>query len=157
MDKYRAGVGVMIINKNKQIYLFERSDKPDNWQCPEGGLDLNEDAQTGAFREMQEEVGISPNNVKLLTETKDFIPYIIPAEFKPIRCTGQKKKFFLVEFLGNKDQIKFDSGKEIEFKQFKLVYKEELLDYIINFKKDLYAKVLQEFEPFLKKPIIVYL
>jgi putative (di)nucleoside polyphosphate hydrolase len=150
MEKYRNGVGVILINKDKNIYLFERSDVPNSWQCPEGGIDKGENPLDGALREMEEEVGISKNKVKLLAKTKDFIPYIIPEKFRRFDNIGQRKKFFLFEFLGNNKDFKFNKTEEVEFTNFKIIDPDELLGHIVNFKKDMYKKILEEFKPYLR-------
>jgi len=154
MEKYRFGVGIVLINKYKQIYLFERNDVLDGWQCPEGGINEGENPLLGALREMEEEIGISKDNVKFLAETKDFIPYTIPEKFRKFDNVGQKKKFFLFEFLGKDEEIKFNKNEEVEFKNYKIVDVENLLSHIVDFKKDIYKKVLEEFKPFLEKKII---
>jgi len=151
MEKYRLGVGAIIINQNKQIYLFERKDVPDNWQCPEGGIDEGEDPLTGALREVEEEVGMTQDNLKVLAETKEFIPYIIPEKYRKFAHIGQKKKFFLFEFTGGNSQINFGSEGDAEFVNYKLIDKKDLLDYIVDFKKDMYRKALDEFKSFFIK------
>ena len=39
-EKYRRGVGMMIINKNKEIFIGQRFEKDKSaWQMPQGGID----------------------------------------------------------------------------------------------------------------------
>ena len=55
---YRSGVGIMLINKKKQIFVGKRIDNhSDAWQMPQGGLDSGESEEEAMFRELKEETG----------------------------------------------------------------------------------------------------
>ena len=42
-EKYRRGVGMMIINKNREIFIGQRFEKDKSaWQMPQGGIDKGE-------------------------------------------------------------------------------------------------------------------
>ena len=42
-EKYRRGVGMMIINKNQEIFIGQRFEKDKSaWQMPQGGIDKGE-------------------------------------------------------------------------------------------------------------------
>ena len=48
MSKYnlplRIGVGIILLNKNNQVFVGKRRDNPGNkWQMPQGGVDDGED------------------------------------------------------------------------------------------------------------------
>ena len=69
---YRPNVGMMIINQNKEIFVGKRIDHPSEfWQMPQGGIDPKEKSEVAALREMEEEVGIKKNKVKLISQSKD--------------------------------------------------------------------------------------
>ena len=36
---YRPCVGIMLINKDGHIFVAKRTDTPDAWQMPQGGID----------------------------------------------------------------------------------------------------------------------
>jgi len=55
---YRLGVGIMLVNDKKQVWVGERIDTPGAWQMPQGGIDPNEEPRATAFRELAEETGI---------------------------------------------------------------------------------------------------
>ena len=58
-EKYRRGVGMMIINKNKEIFIGQRFEKDKSaWQMPQGGIDKGEKTIDAVIREMNEETGI---------------------------------------------------------------------------------------------------
>ena len=58
-EKYRRGVGMMIINKNQEIFIGQRFEKDKSaWQMPQGGIDKGEKTVDAVKREMHEETGI---------------------------------------------------------------------------------------------------
>ena len=58
---YRRGVGIMLINSDKLVWVGRRIDNRDEaWQMPQGGLDKGEESWDGALRELEEETGIKP-------------------------------------------------------------------------------------------------
>ena len=64
-DGYRRGVGVMLINADKQIWVGARIDNDaDAWQMPQGGIDAGEDPWQAAQREVEEETGIAPHLIE---------------------------------------------------------------------------------------------
>ena len=39
----RQGVGIIVLNKNNEVFVAKRKDNPvDKWQMPQGGIDFNE-------------------------------------------------------------------------------------------------------------------
>ena len=57
---YRLGVGIMLLNPKKEVFVAQRRDmKTEAWQMPQGGIDKGEDPLDTAFREMEEEIDIT--------------------------------------------------------------------------------------------------
>ena len=57
--RYRRGVGMIILNSKKQIFIGQRFDKDKSaWQMPQGGIDKGESPAKAVIREMKEETGI---------------------------------------------------------------------------------------------------
>ena len=45
----RKGVGIIVLNSEDKVFVGKRKDNPvDNWQMPQGGVDLQEDYLTAA-------------------------------------------------------------------------------------------------------------
>ena len=44
----RNGVGIMVINKEKKVFVGKRIDNREAWQMPQGGVDNNEDIKSAA-------------------------------------------------------------------------------------------------------------
>ena len=62
LEGYRNGVGMVILNQNKKIFIGQRFDKDESaWQMPQGGIDKNENPHDACIRELTEETGIYKN------------------------------------------------------------------------------------------------
>lgn len=60
---FRAGVGTVIYTPTGQIALFKRAQYPVGvWQFQQGGIDLEEDAETTLWRELREEIGLTKDD-----------------------------------------------------------------------------------------------
>lgn len=152
---YRKGVGLMILNGSKKVWVGQRYDTgnligPHTWQMPQGGIDGTETPWQAALREMKEEIGTI--NVRPVTESRDWISYDFPEELHARlwggRFFGQTQKWFLVEFLGHDTDININT-RHPEFIDWQWVDAHKLPDLIVPFKRDLYLKVLEEFKDYL--------
>lgn len=151
---YRSGVGIMIINKNKEIFVGKRIDNhSDAWQMPQGGLDAGESEDVAMFRELKEETGIMDNAVKVVGKSKKYhyynLPYKLQKKFWGGKYLGQKQKWYLVEFIGEENEINVKT-EDPEFSEWKWISKENLLNEIVPFKRDLYEDIIKEFEELLR-------
>lgn len=154
-NPYRKGVGLMILNSDQKVWVGQRYDaqnpiKGHAWQMPQGGIDGVETPWQAALRELKEEVGTV--NVRFIAETSQWISYDLPEGLQATlwggRFIGQTQKWFLVEFLGNDTEININTPHP-EFKAWRWVDAEELPDLIVPFKRGLYEKILEAFNPYL--------
>ena len=153
-EKYRRGVGMMIINKNKEIFIGQRFEKDKSaWQMPQGGIDKGEKTIDAAIREMNEETGIK-KNFKILYETKIWHYYKLPIYLQKKlwggKFVGQKQKWFLIDFKGKDSEINIQTKKP-EFKKWKWTSSKKMMELIVPFKKKLYANVVSEMMEELNK------
>jgi len=143
---YRNGVGIMIFNDQKKIFVGKRIDNQEAWQMPQGGVDKDEDFETAAKRELYEETGIQ--SVRIVQSSKQEFIYDLPnhllGKIWKGKYKGQKQKWFLMKFLGPDSEINI-SQKHPEFNEWKWVDLDELPRLIVPFKKKLYESIIKEF------------
>ena len=147
---YRSGVGIVVINRDKKIFVGKRIDNhSDAWQMPQGGLDAGEDEDKAMFRELAEETGIK--DVRVLSKSGKYfyynLPYKLQKKFWGGKFLGQKQRWYLAEFLGEDSSINIVT-EDAEFSEWKWISKEDLTNVIVSFKKKLYLDVLNEFKEF---------
>ena len=147
----RNGVGVIIFNKNKKIFVGKRKDNPvDKWQMPQGGVDEGEDYFSAMKRELEEETSII--NFKILKELEGFFEYELPENLIGIiwkgQFRGQKQKWFIAEYLGEDSEINLNT-KNPEFIEWKWISPDELPNVIVDFKKNMYKKLLIKIKEFI--------
>ena len=151
-ERYRRGVGMMIINNKKEIFLGQRFDKDKSaWQMPQGGIDRGENEIVALKREMFEETGIK-KDYKIIFKSNKYFYYKLPQYLQKKlwkgRFVGQKQKWFLLEYFGDDQNINIKTKKP-EFKKWSWSTKEKMLKLIVPFKRKLYKEIVSEFKEFL--------
>ena len=147
----RNGVGVIVLNKQNKVFVGKRKDNPVNkWQMPQGGLDNDENYLSAMRRELREETSIK--SIEILEEIKGFFEYELPKNLLGIiwrgKYRGQRQKWFIIRFIGDDKEINLQTENP-EFIEWKWVYPEELPDLIVDFKKDMYKKLLGKIKKFI--------
>ena len=147
----RNGVGVIILNNENKVFVGKRKDNPvDKWQMPQGGVDEGEDYFSAMKRELKEETSII--NVKILKELEGFFEYELPENLIGIiwkgQFRGQKQKWFIAEYLGADSEINLNT-KNPEFIEWKWISPDELPKVIVDFKKNMYNKLLIKIKEFI--------
>lgn len=145
----------MLFNKYKKIFVGERYDtKTVSWQMPQGGVDDGEDYREAMLRELGEEVGISDDKVEIIAQSKGLYKYNIPKEIYTNlwegKYVGQEQRWFLLKFTGIDTDINIHTENP-EFKSWKWIGFDQLIDMIIYFKRDMYKGIVKEFSPLIFK------
>ena len=117
-DGYRPNVGIVICNRKGQVLWAKRYGQ-NSWQFPQGGINDNESAEQAMYRELYEEVGLQPKDVKVLYASKHWLRYKLPKRLlrydsKPV-CIGQKQRWFLLQLVGDEKNINMNTTKSPEF------------------------------------------
>ena len=155
MDKeklpLRIGVGIIVLNHENKIFVGKRKDNPiDKWQMPQGGVDKGEDFITAMKRELKEETSI--DNIKIIKEIDGWLEYELPKNLLGIiwkgKFRGQKQKWFIVRFTGTDSEINLET-KYPEFIEWKWIEMNKLPEVIVNFKRNVYVKLLSELKKFI--------
>ena len=147
----RSGVGIVVLNKNNQVFVARRIDNSKNfWQMPQGGVDKNEDYLTAAYRELEEETSIK--NIDLVGELDGLISYELPKHLLGViwkgKYRGQEQKWFVVRFLGNDSEININTDHP-EFCEWKWVELENITDLVVDFKLHVYEDVKKKVKEIL--------
>ena len=145
---FRANVGIMIVNREHRILAGDAFHYPGEWMMPQGGIDPQETAGQALRRELDEETGLSFEEVNLLREHRDWLQYLFrkPQIKDGVYYVGQRQKWFLLEYNGPLPDA--TSVKEQEFNCFDWVDPDWLVAQIPRFKKDVYRTVLSAFRPY---------
>jgi len=146
---YRRGVGVMLINADKHVFVGRRIDNRDEaWQMPQGGIDQGEEPWPAALRELEEETGIRPKLVQQVAGHPQQLRYDIPEALASRlwggKWKGQLQDWYLARFLGTNADVNI-ATKQPEFSHWKWVEPQLLPELIVPFKRDLYRELLRGF------------
>lgn len=149
---YRNNVSCVVFKK-KKFLLVQQISWPDNfWKFPQGGIDDDESEEVAAHRELLEE--LSTDKFKFIAKSKHINQYDWTDDAVKLagnKWRGQIQKFFLVEYLGNDQDIKIN---EDEIKKYKWVGLKDLFLHIDsdnkNFKhyKNTIEKIISEFKKY---------
>jgi putative (di)nucleoside polyphosphate hydrolase len=155
---YRPCVGLMLLNAAGMVFAGQRVDNPaDAWQMPQGGIDEGESPRAAALRELGEEVGLAPEQVDVLRESAVWLPYDLPRALVPRlwkgRFRGQTQRWFAMRFIGPDAAIDI-ATEEPEFRAWAWLRHDELMGRIVPFKRNIYARVFEEFADLVGRPAI---
>ena len=147
---YRPCVGITLINQDNKIFAGQRIDNnADAWQMPQGGIDDKEEPLIAAFRELEEETGVTKKSITHIDTMDEWIPYDLPSKLVPKlwngKFRGQIQKWFLFKFEDNDNVINIQTSHP-EFAEWKWIAPNELIESIVPFKLSTYTKVLKYFK-----------
>ncbi|MEP7705528.1 RNA pyrophosphohydrolase [Paraglaciecola sp. 25GB23A] len=149
-EGFRANVGIVICNELGQVFWARRYGQH-SWQFPQGGIDENETAEQTMYRELHEEVGLKPEDVKILAVTKNWLRYKLPKRLvrqgsNPV-CIGQKQKWFLLQLTCKEEDVDLLHSSHPEFDNWRWVSYWYPVRNVVSFKREVYRRVMKEFGP----------
>ena len=79
-EGYRANVGIVLMRDNGEVFLGQRTGGR-GWQFPQGGVRQGEPVEQALYRELQEEIGLTREQVTLAASTSDWLRYRLPKRY----------------------------------------------------------------------------
>jgi putative (di)nucleoside polyphosphate hydrolase len=144
---YRAGVGIILLNRQGQVFVAQRVDvKGEAWQMPQGGINHGERAREAALRELREEIGTDDADV--IAESKEWFYYDVPPDIARNawggKWRGQRQKWFVMIFKGQDSDIGL-ATEQPEFNAWRWISPQQLSALAVSFKRQLYLDLMGEF------------
>jgi putative (di)nucleoside polyphosphate hydrolase len=105
------------------------------------------------YRELEEEIGLRAEHVRIVGRTRDWLRYEVPDHFikREIRghYRGQKQIWFLLRMVARDNEVNLRLTDHPEFDAWRWHNYWVPLDTVIEFKRDVYQRALQELSRFL--------
>lgn len=153
-DGYRPNVGIILCNWKNEVFWGKRV-KEHSWQFPQGGIKAGESPEAAMYRELEEEVGLHPRHVRILGRTRDWLRYEVPAQWlrRDWRGSyrGQKQIWFLLRLIGRDCDVRLRASAKPEFDAWRWHDYWVPMDAVVDFKRGVYQKALEELAPLLRR------
>ena len=152
---YRPCVGIALFNTDGKVFVGERIDTPGAWQMPQGGIDDGEGIKAAFYRELVEEVGTDKADIIRIMERPlryDLPPHLLGKLWNG-QYAGQEQIWIAARYTGRDDDIIIHTGHngaDPEFRAWKWVSLDDILNLIVPFKRDTYRAVIEEFSDLAK-------
>jgi putative (di)nucleoside polyphosphate hydrolase len=164
LDKegYRPNVGIVLVNARNEVFWGKRVNQH-AWQFPQGGIKHGETPLQAMYRELEEEIGLQADHVRLLGRTRDWLRYDVPekwmrrarggelgAALGRAGYRGQKQIWFLLRMLGRDCDVKLRASGHPEFDAWRWHDYWVPVDTVIDFKREVYRQALLELHRYLQ-------
>ncbi|MFC3376883.1 RNA pyrophosphohydrolase [Rugamonas sp. CCM 8940] len=154
-EGFRPNVGIILLNAHNEVWWGKRV-REHSWQFPQGGIKYGETPEQAMYRELEEEIGLRQEHVKIVGRTRDWLRYEVPDHFikREIRghYRGQKQIWFLLRMCARDNDVNLRLTDHPEFDAWRWHDYWVPLDVVIEFKREVYQRALQELSRFLTWP-----
>lgn len=154
-EGFRPNVGIILLNANNEVWWGKRV-REHSWQFPQGGIKYGETPEQAMYRELEEEIGLRQEHVKIVGRTRDWLRYEVPDHFikREVRghYRGQKQIWFLLRMVARDNDVNLRLTDHPEFDAWRWHDYWVPLDVVIEFKREVYQRALQELSRFLTWP-----
>ena len=156
LDKngYRPNVGIILVNRRNEVFWGKRI-REHSWQFPQGGIKRGETPEQAMYRELEEEVGLLPEHVKIIGRTRNWLRYDVPDRWVRREWRGhyrgQKQIWFLLRMLGQDCHVSLRASTHPEFDAWRWNEYWVPLDVVVEFKRGVYEMALTELSRFLPR------
>jgi putative (di)nucleoside polyphosphate hydrolase len=154
-DGYRPNVGIILLNERSEVFWGKRV-KQHSWQFPQGGIKFGESPEQAMYRELYEEIGLETGHVRILARTREWLRYEVPEQWirRELRGNyrGQKQIWFLLRLVGRDTDVCLRRSEKPEFDAWRWHDYWIPLDTVIEFKRDVYERALNELSRFVFPP-----
>jgi putative (di)nucleoside polyphosphate hydrolase len=149
---FRSNVGIILTRRDGSLLLGGRMGQT-GWQFPQGGIQVDETPEEAMYRELQEEIGLGPQDVEALGQTRDWLHYRLPDRYirrnsEPV-CIGQKQVWFMLRLVAAESRLQLNTTDLPEFDRWRWVDYWHPVKEVIYFKRRVYVSALSELAPLL--------
>lgn len=155
-DGFRLNVGIILVDGAGRLFWGQRIGPADAWQFPQGGLMHGETPEEALFRELEEEVGLTAEDVEIVAVTRDWLRYRLPQKYlrrdryRGNNCIGQRQKWFLLKLVSDESRIDLMRTGSPEFQGWRWVNYWYPVRKVVAFKRGVYVRALKELSPAFK-------
>lgn len=150
-ESLRQGVGLLILNDKGQVLAFERSDVPDAWQLPQGGVGEGEPLERAAWRELEEETGLTAEHVTHEAVSDAWVGYELPVELRATKTgRGQIHRWFVFRMKPGVVLPAMPSSPDGEFRDRRWMTIRELERLTVSFRKPIVRTLASWFSTHLQ-------
>jgi putative (di)nucleoside polyphosphate hydrolase len=144
-DGYRPNVGIILVNSRNEVFWGKRI-REHAWQFPQGGIKRGESPEQAMFRELNEEVGLMPEHVRIIARTRDWLRYEVPEHWVRREWRGHYRGqiWFLLRMVGRDTDVRLRASEHPEFDAWRWHEYWIPLDSVIEFKREVYRMALEE-------------
>ncbi len=146
LNRWRPNVAAVIMDREGNILLASPTDPAKNWHFPQGGVSKKETLKDALRREVQEEVGLYPDQYRIICSIGGYRYQYKEDNEKSTRWKGQEQTYFLLLCHEEKPVIDLSQSPEFHHAQW-LPWRDVLPEMFVRFKRETIRQVLETFFP----------